>query len=66
MEIHLAASGEFTSLMTNMNSVKKRKKERKEISPIFKKRLKFGSREAAGWQFISQKEPLGLRGEEFV
>lgn len=38
MEIHLAASGEFTYFMTNMKKLSFKKK--KEISPFFKKKLK--------------------------
>lgn len=58
MEIHSPASGEFTYFMTNKKKLSLKKK--REISPFIRKSLKFRSWEAAGCEFISQKERLRL------
>lgn len=61
MEIHLAASGEFTYFMTNTKKLSFKKKK-KEIRQFLRKSLKFRSWEAAGGKFIPQKERLWLGG----
>lgn len=62
MEIHPAASGEFTYFMTNMKKLSFFLKKKKEIRQFLRKSLKFRSWEAAGCKFISQKERLRLGG----